>query len=235
MGGTQSDNSMHEWEEVLRAGVAAQALVPEAVAVGGTAAALYANHRRSLDVDHLVSDLAARFHEIRETLEQTSDWKTARVFVPKMILGSLGRIPIGFRQTLRTAPVEKTTIHSPGGPLTVPTLDEMIGMKAYLAYSRRATRDFVDFAALASCTDEWEVLKSLALSDTRYGELQTDSVGLEIAKALAEPEPFDFDSVDLREYKGVRPPWDEWSHVESICKSYGTMLAHALIHPDNRE
>jgi len=217
------------WVNVLRAGVEAQELVPHAVASGGTAAALYAHHRLSMDVDHLVSDLSERFEEIRETLERTPHWTTARVHTPKMILGALHEVPVGFRQMLRSLPIGTATVQTPSGPLVVPTLDEMIGMKAYLAYSRRATRDFLDFAALASCLDGPAVLASLLRSDERYGELQTDSVGLEIAKALAEPDPYDLESVDLREYKGVKPPWNQWSRVEETCRSFGTLLAEALL------
>ncbi len=126
-------------------------------------------------------------------------------------------------------------MQTPAGPLVVPTFDEMIGMKANLAYSRRAARDFLDFAALSSCTTSLAVLNSLLLSDIRYGELQTDSVGLEIAKALAEPDPYDLDSLDLAEYNGVVPPWIDWSHVRYVCESFGKKLFHALRLPDEPE
>ncbi len=101
MAASQPEYSAQDWESVLQAGVEAQRLVPEAIAVGGTAAALYAGHRRSMEVDHEVFDLTKRFTEIRETLEQTPHWKTAHVHAPKMILGAWDNIPVGFRQTLR--------------------------------------------------------------------------------------------------------------------------------------
>ncbi len=72
-----------EWIRVLQAGVQAQRLVPGAICVGGTAAALYAGHRLSHDTDHVL----------------------------------------------------------------IPTWDEMVCMKAFLAYDRNATRDYLDFAA----------------------------------------------------------------------------------------
>ena len=218
-----------QWEAVLRAGVEAQRLVSGSIAVGGTAAAMYAQHRLSMDTDHLLPDLTERFDEVRESLEQNPTWKTARVVAPKMILGSIGSVQVGFRQMIRTLPVETNELSTATGPLVVPTLDEMIGMKAYLAYSRRATRDFLDFAALSACTDAETVLGSLLRSDERYGELQTDSVALEIAKVFAEPKPFDLDSVDLALYKGVRPPWNDWSHIASICKFFGTRMIDELL------
>lgn len=221
-----------EWQNILRASVESQLLVPGAIAVGGTASALYANHRISADTDHLVADLSTRFEEVRGTLESAPEWKTARVLPPKLILGSLHGVEIGFRQMIRSLPVATTQLLTSSGNLTVPTLDELLGMKAYLAYSRRATRDFVDFAALATCMGDAAAVETLLRSDQRYGELQTDSVSLEIAKALAEPRPYDLDSIDLRTYKAIQPPWDDWRQVETICKRLGIMMAELLLPGD---
>jgi hypothetical protein len=217
------------WHDVLRAAVDAQHLVPGSVAVGGTAAALYAHHRLSVDTDLLVPNLVERFTEVRELLENTPRWKTARVRTPKLILGALNGVPVGFRQMIRPVPVATAEIQTPVGPIVVPTLDEVLGMKAYLAYSRNATRDFVDFAALSTCLDDDAVIASLLLSDQRYGLLQTDSVALEIAKTLAEPNPYDLDTIDLSSYKGIRPPWNNWPHCESICKRWGLEFAEVLL------
>ena len=101
-----------------------------------------------------------------------------------------GAICIGFRQLKRAQPVETQNVQTEAGPLTIPTLDEMICMKAFLAYDRNTTRDYLDFAALSECAAEDVVLRSLLKLDTRYGGLQTDSVGLEVAKALCAAAPF---------------------------------------------
>jgi hypothetical protein len=86
-------------------------------------------------------------------------------------------------------------------------------------------------AALASSIEESASLASLLMSDERYGELQTDSVGLEIAKTLCEPLPYDLENLDLSEYKGIKPPWDSWPHVAGICKHFGLQLAESLLKP----
>jgi hypothetical protein len=52
------------WERLLAAERHLQALRPGAVLVGGTAAALHAGHRRSLDGDHVLVDL--RDHGMQE-------------------------------------------------------------------------------------------------------------------------------------------------------------------------
>lgn len=46
---------------VLAAAAQLQQVVPDAVLVGGSAAALWANHRESLYDDHVVADLSVRF------------------------------------------------------------------------------------------------------------------------------------------------------------------------------
>lgn len=105
----------------------------------------------------------------------------------------------------------------------------MIGMKAFLAYRRNATRDFLDFAALSRCASEEEVVASLLKSDERYGDLQTASVALEIAKTLAKPEPYDLSRTDLSRYKALALEWHDWSTTESICQHYGELLGEKLV------
>ena len=53
-----------DWERLLAAERHLQALVPGTVLVGGTAAALHAGHRISLDGDHVLADLVGRFDEV---------------------------------------------------------------------------------------------------------------------------------------------------------------------------
>src|SRR5580658_4077027 len=74
-------------DDVLDKAAQLQELVPGAVLVGGSAAALYAHHRESLDHDHVVIDLEERFDSILENLEALGDWSTARVMPGKIILG----------------------------------------------------------------------------------------------------------------------------------------------------
>jgi hypothetical protein len=227
--GHPSPEELREWEAVLEAGVKAQSLIRDGVVVGGTAAALYAGHRVSFDTDHLLMHLRDRFEDVLEILSESPEWKTARTKRPVLILGSLNDVEVGFRQSLRTRPIETLTVDTRYGPLVIPTLDEMIGMKAFLAYRRNATRDFLDFAALSLCAGEEEVVASLLKSDARYGELQTASVALEIAKTLAKPEPYDLSSTDLSRYKALAPEWHDWSRTESICQHYGKLLGERLV------
>lgn len=224
-----SPDERNEWNEIIIAGIKAQELIEGSIAVGGTAAALYAGHRVSRDTDHLLMFLKENFDEVLEKLNQSPEWKLARTKKPVLILGSINDVEVGFRQSRRTKAIETTLIKTDFGNLTVPTLDELIGMKAYLAYSRNATRDYLDFAALSECAVEREVLDSLSKLDERYGELQTASVGLEVAKALTEAKPYDLDEIDLSEYKILAADWRNWNKIEKICGRFGVLLGKKLI------
>jgi predicted nucleotidyltransferase component of viral defense system len=164
-----------------------------------------------------------------EKLNESPEWKLARTKKPVLILGSINDVEVGFRQSRRTKPIETTIIETNFGKLVVPTLNELIGMKAYLAYSRNATRDYLDFAALSECIGQDEVLAALLKLDERYGELQTASVSLEVAKALAKAEPFDLEEMDLSNYKALASEWQDWRKIEKICRRFGILLGEKLI------
>ena len=57
--GSEND-SLPDWERLLAAETHLQHLVPGAVLVGGTAAAIHAGHRMSMDADHILEDLRNR-------------------------------------------------------------------------------------------------------------------------------------------------------------------------------
>jgi hypothetical protein len=136
-------------EDVLEKAARLQELVPGAVLVGGSAAALHAHHRESRDHDHVVADLAERFDSILENLEALGDWSTARIQPGKIILGELGGIETGVRQLLRERPLESIEVQVRGKRLVVPTAAEILRIKAWLALGRNQTRDYLDIAALA--------------------------------------------------------------------------------------
>ena len=135
---------------VLEAAASLQELVPDAVLVGGSAAALYAGHRDSDDHDHVVADLADRFDAVLEAVESQDGWVTNRVIPGKIILGELGGIETGIRQLIRRTPLELATFSLPSGHvLTAPTPEETLRVKAFLIVRRNQTRDYLDVAAMA--------------------------------------------------------------------------------------
>ncbi len=84
----KNTSELPEWEQVLSAAAHLQKIFPDAVLVGGTAAALHAGHRVSRDADHVLDNVRQRFDDILAQLESVAGWKTARVLRPVQILGS---------------------------------------------------------------------------------------------------------------------------------------------------
>lgn len=137
-----------DWDQILAAAARLQRIVPDAVLVGGTAAAVHAGHRVSFD-DHVVRDLKARFDSVLTDLEDTDAWITARVTRPVQVLGSLDGVDTGIRNLIRQRPLEVEVHETPHGPIRIPTLAEMARIKAWLVLRRNATRDYLDLVALA--------------------------------------------------------------------------------------
>lgn len=51
------NDTLPDWERVLASAAHLQRILPDAVLVGGSASALYAEHRLSTDADHVLTDL----------------------------------------------------------------------------------------------------------------------------------------------------------------------------------
>uniref|UniRef100_E6PIV6 Uncharacterized protein n=1 Tax=mine drainage metagenome TaxID=410659 RepID=E6PIV6_9ZZZZ len=115
-------DSEGDWERVLSAAAAVQRIVPDAILVGGSAAALYAKHRFSADDDHVLAELKPRFERVLSDLEEVAGWTTNRLRPPVLILGRFEGVDTGIRQLRRSAPLETTTVAGSFGIITVPTL-----------------------------------------------------------------------------------------------------------------
>jgi hypothetical protein len=206
-------------EDVLEKAAQLQELVPGAVLVGGSAAALYAHHRQSFDHDHVVTDLAERFDTILEHLEALGDWSMTRAQPGKIILGELGGIETGVRQLLRSQPLESTEIEVRGKRLVVPTAAEILRIKAWLALSCNQTRDYLDIAALAERIGLDEAAKVLADIDAYYADInhRPEAVATQLVRQLAAPRPRDAEvTTQLASYKQLDQRWHDWSTVKTV-------------------
>lgn len=206
-------------KEVLEKAARLQALVPGAVLVGGSAAALHAEHRSSLDNDHVIADLTERFDLILENLEALADWSTAKAQPGKIILGELGGIETGVRQLQRSRPLESTEIEVQGKPLLIPTAQEILRIKAWLALSRNQTRDYLDIAALAERIGLDEAAAVLRGIDDYYADInrRREAVATQLVRQLADPQPRDAEvTTQLGSYKSLDPRWHKWSTVKTV-------------------
>lgn len=213
--------------EVLRSAARLQALVPDAVLVGGSAAAFYARHRDSFDhdqnhdQDHVLADLADRFDAVLEAVESQDGWVTNRVAYGKIILGEPGGIETGVRQLIRRTPLQVARVELPSGDtLTVPTPEETLRVKAFLAVRRNQTRDYLDIAALADRFGIPEAGATLARIDDFYADQHGggDGVASQVARQLADPRPADVPTTrELHRYKNLVARWHDWGEVVRTC------------------
>src|ERR1039458_9784816 len=216
---------------VLQSAAKLQDVVPDAVLVGGSAAALWANHRSSYDHDHVLADLSARFDAVLDAIEATDGWVTNRVTAGKIILGQLGDIESGVRQLIRNRPLEVTEVALPSGHvLRVPTADETLRIKAYLVVRRNQVRDYIDVAALSDRCGISHAADVLRHIDDYYSDqrgLEAEGVATQLVRQLADPRPADTQTIkQLRDYKGLDARWADWGNVTAICRSVAVeMLA----------
>jgi hypothetical protein len=206
---------------VLESASRLQQMVPDAVLVGGSAAALYAGHRDSYDHDHVLADLRDRFDVVLEALESAGGWVTNRVVPGKLILGQLGDIEAGVRQMIRTRPLETTQVRLPSGRvLTVPTAEETLRIKGFLIVRRNQTRDYLDVAALADRYGLSTAAGVLARIDDYYADQHGAGRGIaaQLARQLADPRPKDSSVTrQLGAYRNLAARWTEWGEVRSVC------------------
>ena len=210
-----------DWELLLAAERHLQALVPGTVLIGGTAAALHAGHRKSLDGDHVLEDLRPRFDEVLAALEAAAGWQTSRIRRPVAILGRLDGIMTGIRQLRRTRPLESEVVSG----LRVPTLAEMARIKAWLLATRHTVRDYLDTVVLLERLGEPGTREAFSSFDEIYAQESGASPTVEAAERLASAAPSDAPEVDLRTYKGLVPPWNDWPHLAERGRYWAGILA----------
>lgn len=214
------------FDEVLESAARLQRLVPDAVLV---AAVYHAGHRISFDHDHVVADLRERFDAILDAIETDEGWAINRLVPGKIILGELGGIETGVRQMIRGRPLEvERVVLDSGATLVVPTPEEALRVKSFLAVRRNQVRDYLDIAALA---DKLGVLRAAAVlgrideyyADQRAGDL---SVASQVARQLAEPRPRDGAVIaELGSYRALDPRWTWGAVCEVLAQVADAMVA----------
>lgn len=223
------NDTLPDWERVLASAAHLQRILPDAVLVGGSASAIYAQHRLSTDADHVLTDLRPRFDQILAELEAVAGWKTARTKRPVQILGSLDGIETGVRQLIRDEPLETDQIDYRGEKITVPTKAEILRIKGVLILKRNATRDYLDFAALSDHMGAEEMIKALQPFDHLYPQPDDESALQQLQVQLAQPLPYDLEELNLAEYKNLAPRWNDWQNVRTACADYATLIFDRIV------
>jgi len=223
------NDTLPDWEQVLSSAARLQRILPETVLVGGTAAAIYAEHRQSTDANHVLTDLQHRFDQVLAELESVAGWKTARVRRPVQILGNLDGIETGVRQLIRDQPLETIQIEHLGEKITVPTEAEILRIKGTLILKRNATRDYLDFVALADHMGAEQMIKALQSFDRLYPQPNEESALQQLQIQLAQPLPYDLEDLDLAEYKNLDFRWSNWGNVKVACVNFATLIFDCIV------
>lgn len=219
---------------VLASAARLQEVVPDAVLVGGAAAALHAGHRDSFDHDHVLADLVDRYEAVLDAVEASEGWATSvRASKPPFtIMGSLGGVEAGLRQMRRTRPLETCEVDvGKGRRVVAPTAAEALRIKAYLVVQRNVVRDYLDVVALADHLGADIAVELLADIDAYYADRSGESASVltSLVVALADPRPRDRDVIDeLARYKGLDPRWHRWTDVVQACRSLALRLGGAV-------
>jgi hypothetical protein len=220
--------------KVLASAARLQEVVPEAVLVGGSAAALHAGHRDSFVHDHVLTDLAERYEAVLEAVEATDGWATSvRASKPPFtIVGSLWGVEAGLRQMRRTRPLETCQVDVGEGAVVVaPTAPEALRVKAFLVVQRNVVRDYLDVVALAEHLLLDTAVEVLSGIDSYYQDRSGEegSVLTSLVIALADPAPRDVDVIgELPRYKGLVARYQDWAVVVEVCRSLALRLGGAV-------
>ena len=211
-----------DFKRVVEGAVELQNQLPwlEMVVVGGTAAAVHAHHRYSIDADCVTPFLKETFDVVSSSLDDWEGWQTNRVRRPVVILGERHGVQLGIRQLRRTVALDTQKI----GGLLVPTPEEALRIKAYLLTERGAMRDFIDVAALSDLIGPDRSIASLKHLNELY-EPSGQLTRLSTFSQAVFDTPRDFDETVLHTYKGIQPPYNRWLHVEKACCQLGAKLA----------
>jgi hypothetical protein len=222
-------DELSDWERLLAAERHLQYLIPGATLVGGTAAALHARHRISMDGDHVLEDLRDRFDEVLATLEAVAGWQTARVQRPVLILGQLDGVLTGIRQLRRTRPLETEEVDG----LRVPTLAEMARIKAWLVATRNTVRDYLDTVVLFERLGEEGLVSAMQPFDEIYRQPSAASPLAEVVEHLASAAPADRAAIDLGHYRALQPPWSDWGYVVARGRHWAAVVARVVLEADH--
>src|SRR5688572_954140 len=214
-----------DWERLLAAERHLQAVVPKAVLIGGTAAALHLGHRTSLDGDHVLEDLRDRFDEVLTTLEVVAGWQTERVRRPVLILSQMDGMLTGIRQLRRTRPLDTEIVAG----LRVPTLAEMARIKAWLLATRHTVRDYLDLVVLFERLGEEGVTTAMRRFDDIYRQKSGASPLAEVSERLAAAVPSDTPRIDLKRYRALKAPWNDWQYLVERGRHWAQVIARTVL------
>ncbi len=125
-------------------------------------------------------------------------------------------IETGVRQLIRSEPLETTVIQRDRISVTVPAEAEILHIKAALILKRNATRDYLDFSALADRMSPADCIRAMEPFDRLYPQQSGQSALQQLLTQLSNAMPFDLDEKGPASYRGLDPKLADWAAVRRI-------------------
>jgi hypothetical protein len=76
------------------------------------------------------------------------------------------------------------------------------------------------------------VIKALAPFDKIYRQPTGASPLAEVSERLAAAAPQDRTEIDLKNYRGLQPPWSDWQHVTGCGHRWASVVAKIVLQED---
>jgi predicted nucleotidyltransferase component of viral defense system len=111
-----------------------------------------------------------------------------------------------------------------GGRITIPTEGEILRIKGVLILKRNATRDYLDFVALADHMGNEKLAHALQSFDRLYRQDSGESPLQQLQVQLANALPYDLEDTELSEYKNLDPRWHDWQVVKAAGSHLSTVI-----------
>ena len=95
-----------------------------------------------------------------------------------------------------------------------------------LILKRNATRDYLDFVALAEYMGSKQVADALRMFDAMYAQSNGESPLMQLQVQLASAMPYDLDEMQpaLSDYKNLDVRLHNWDTVKAACASMATLI-----------
>ena|SRR5688572_865265 len=113
--------------------------------------------------------------------------------------------------------------HKKVDDLVVPTAEETLRIKAFLCTDRQALRDYLDLAAVADTLGDDVALRALRFLNVLYPGAGNQTCITRLAEVTSQG-PVDLGQHDLKTYRGIQAPYDDWRYVEQRCRDIARKL-----------
>jgi hypothetical protein len=170
--------------------------------------------------DAKAEEVRHRFAAALFDLERVAGWLPAPVGRMSIADGRFDGIETTIRERARSGPLETTVEVGPWGEVEVPTLAEVLRIKAWLVISRNAARDYRDTTAIAERLASEKAIFALATLDDLYPQSNGASALQQLVRQLAEPLSFD----EIGSSHLVQAPWNECPYIVRRCRALAVDL-----------